>query len=221
MLKLTADERRKIDQCVAAFEARTGTQVVAAVVDKSDDYPEIPWKAFALGVSVTALVLLAIELVRPDWPGTWHTLVLAVTTLGAGAAFALATLRCEPLAHLFLNPVRAEAEVFQRAEGLFVRNELFRTRERNGLLILVSRFERRLVVLPDVQLEARVGKPALQRIVDNALPLLAENRLCEGLCGGIDEAGALLASAGVVAVVAALNEIPDAVVEEAGARARD
>ena len=215
-MKLTADERRKIDQCVADFEARTGTQVVAAVVDRSDDYPEIPWKAFALGVSVTALVLMAIELVRPDWPGAWHTLVLSVTTLGAGAALALATLRSDSLAHLFLNPLRAEAEVFQRAEGLFVRNELFRTRERNGLLILVSRFERRVVVLPDAALQARVGNPDLQRIVDSVSQLLAENRVCDGLCGGIAEAGALLASVGFAAGGAARNEIPDAVVEEAG-----
>ena len=218
---LTPDERRKIDQCVAAFEARTGTQVVAAVVDKSDDYPEIPWKAFALGVAVTALGLLVIELVRPDWPGAWHTLVFSVTTLGVGAGLALATLRSASVARLFLNPVRAEAEVFQHAEGLFVRNELFRTRERNGLLILVSRFERRVVVLPDVALGARVAKTDLQRIVDHVSRMLAENRVCDGLCGGIAEAGSLLATAGFVAGGAATNEIPDSVIEEGGARARD
>ena len=220
-MHLTADERRRIDQCVAAFEARTGTQVVAAVVDKSDDYPEIPWKAFALGASVTALALLAAELLRPDWPGAWHTLVFAVTTLGAGAGLALATLKSQAIARLFLNPLRAEAEVFQHAEGLFVRNAMFRTRERTGLLILASLFERRLVVLPDTGLEARLRKADLQRIVDSVSRTLAENRVCDGLCSGIDEAGALLAGAGVTAGTAQANEIPDAIIEESRSRGRD
>jgi putative membrane protein len=220
-LQLTSDERRKIDQCVAAFEARTGTQVVAAVVDKSDDYPEIPWKAFALGVSVTALLLLAIELMRPDWPGAWHTLVSSVTSLGAGAGLALVTLRSAALARLFLSPVRAEAEVFQHAQGLFVRHGLFRTRDRNGLLILVSRFERRVVILPDAALEARVGRAELKRIVDEVSRMLAENRVCDGLCGGIASAAALVARAGFVPSGATANEIPDRVVEESGARGRD
>jgi putative membrane protein len=219
-LHLAPDERRKINQCVAAFEARTGTQVVAAVVDKSDDYPEIPWKAFALGASVTTLALLGAELVRPDWPGAWHTLVFAVTTLAIGGGLALATLRSRSLARLFLNPHRAEAEVHQHAESLFVRSAVFRTKERTGLLLLVSRFERRVVILPDTGLGTRIAATDWQRIVDGVSRMLAENRVCDGLCSGINEAGALLAGAGFAPAAGIANELPDTIVEEGGARER-
>jgi putative membrane protein len=170
---------------------------------------------------VTALVLLAIELVRPDWPGAWQTLVFSVTSLGAGAGLALATLRSDALARLFLSPIRAEAEVFQHAQGMFVRHGLFRTRNRNGLLILVSRFERQVIILPDATLETRVSKAELQRIVREVSQMLAGNRICDGLCGGIASAAGLVVRAGFVASGAAANEIPDPVVEDGGARGRD
>jgi putative membrane protein len=218
-MHLTPDERSRIDQCVAAFEARTGAHVVAAVVDKSDNYPEIPWKAFALGTSVAALALLVIELVRPDWPSAQHTLSASVLTLGLGAAFALATIRIHPFARLFLHAARAETEVRQNAEILYLRSELFATRGRNGLLILVSRFERRIVLLPDSALQRRIEPPGWQRIVANVTAMLAEGRICNGVCSAIAEAGALLVENGITAIGRGANELPDAVIEEGDADA--
>jgi putative membrane protein len=213
-MHLTADERSRIDRCVADFEARTGAQIVAAVVDQSDHYPEIPWKAFALGASVAALALLVAEVVRPDWPSARHTLIVSVATLGAGALLALATLRIRPLARLFLHAVRAEAEVMQRAQALFLRHDLVATAGRNGLLILVSRFERRVVLLPDRQLQARLEQRDLQRVVDKVTALLAQGKVCDAICRGIVEAGELLVANGIVATGRAPNELADAIIEE-------
>ena len=50
-----AAEADAIDQRIARVEARTGVQVVGAIVGRSDAYPDLVWKAFALGVAVTAL----------------------------------------------------------------------------------------------------------------------------------------------------------------------
>ena len=51
-LLLTRKEADAIDARIARLEARTGVQVVAAVVAKCDAYPEIVWKAFALGAAI-------------------------------------------------------------------------------------------------------------------------------------------------------------------------
>ena len=59
-----SDRRRRAHR---ALEARTGVEVVTAVVGKCDGYPEIVWKAFALGASLAALVVIALDVVRPDW----------------------------------------------------------------------------------------------------------------------------------------------------------
>ena len=44
-------EQQQINRLVAQFETDTGIQAVAAVVRKADAYPEIPWKAYAIGRS--------------------------------------------------------------------------------------------------------------------------------------------------------------------------
>ena len=67
---LTAAQSDAINAEVARIEARTGVEIVAVVTAKSSDYPQIPWKAFALGVSVAAAVLVLADVVRPDWPSS-------------------------------------------------------------------------------------------------------------------------------------------------------
>ena len=45
---LNNQERSQLDRRIAEVEKRTGAQIVLAVIERSDSYAEIPWKAFAL-----------------------------------------------------------------------------------------------------------------------------------------------------------------------------
>jgi len=62
-LFLSQVEADAIEARVAHVEARTGAQVVTAIVDRSDAYPELVWKAFALGIAVAALLVVGLGLV--------------------------------------------------------------------------------------------------------------------------------------------------------------
>lgn len=219
-MHLSADERRRIDRCVADCEARTGAQVVTAVVGKSDNYPEIPWKAFALGVSLAALLRLAFDLAYPDWLTGYGTLSGVVLILGAGAALALGTIRWHALARLFLHGTRAETEVMQNAQALFLRHQAFATPLRNGVLILVSIFERRVVILPDVGLRAHLGDGDLQPAIAKMTPLLAAGNAGDALCQGVGAVEALLLARGVRATGKEGVGLPDATIEEGGGDAR-
>ena len=51
-MALSEKEQQQINTLVGRFEANTGIQAVAAVVDKADAYPELPWYvATALGAA--------------------------------------------------------------------------------------------------------------------------------------------------------------------------
>jgi putative membrane protein len=219
-MHLSTEERRRIDQCVAAFETHTGAQVVTAVVGQSDNYPEIPWKAFALGASVTALLRLLLDLARPDWLTGYGTLFDAVLILGVGATLALVTIRLHAFARMFLHGTRAETAVIQHARLLFLRHEVFATPMRNGVLILVSTFERRVVILPDTGLHAQIGDAELHPIIDRMTTLLAEGKVCDALCRGVTAVEALLAGMGFHATGNEGAGLPDAVIEVSGDDAR-
>lgn len=219
-MHLSAEDRRRIDQCIAAFEAHTGAQLVSAVVEKSDNYPEIPWKAFALGASVAALLRLSFDLARPDWLTGYGTLFDAMLILGVGATLALVSIRVPPFARLFLHGARAESEVIQHARVLFLQHDVFATPSRNGVLILISMFERRVVILPDTGLHTQIGDAELSPIIAGMIPLLAEGKACDALCKAVTEVEALLAARGYRARGDEGAGLPNTVIEESGDDAR-
>ena len=60
--KLTDDDRNRLDTLVIETEKRTNTQIVLAVIQRSDSYAELPWKAFALGASISSLLIFILTI---------------------------------------------------------------------------------------------------------------------------------------------------------------
>jgi len=206
---LTGDEAATIEARVKALEARVGTQVVAAVVERSDVYHGLRWRAFAVTVSLAGLGAILFDELRPSWPAEHAVLLVLALVLGAGAAAALAATVHPGFARLFLEPLRADAEIRRRAESLFLKQELFATRGRSALLILASSFERRGAVFADRGLRERVPDDAWTAVVARVNPLLAAGRTADALLAGLDAAETLLARYPVSPGDGAANELPD------------
>lgn len=205
-----------IDARIAAIEAATGVEIVAAVIGKADAYPELPWTAFAAGASLAALATVAADALRPDWTAAHAALVAAVTILGAGGACALVSIFVPAFARLFLRAVRADVEVRQYARSLFLERELFRTRGRTGILLLVSVFERRVELLPDVGFGGRFEAADWHRVIATMAPALSDRRPAAALLAGLDGLADLLARSGCRAGADDVNELPDQPVELKG-----
>ncbi|TMH09767.1 MAG: hypothetical protein E6H68_17835 [Betaproteobacteria bacterium] len=150
--------------------------------------------------------------------GGRRPLVDTVTILGTGAASALLAVFVPAYARFFLRSTRRDAEVCRYAEALFLRHELFKTRERNGILILVSCFERKVEILADVGLHRRVSDAEWRPVIARMTPLLRERRFAEALQEGLAAAEELLAAKALNARVDAgpENELPDRPIDEAG-----
>jgi uncharacterized membrane protein len=198
---------------VAALERARGVEVVTVSIAKADLYPELPWRAGALVASVVALVVAIGDVIRPDW-ATSTTLLLALAAVmlsGAGAALLVVFLR--PFARLFLSRLRAEAETRQYAHAYFLDRQLFRTRRRNGILILVARFEHRVELVADIGFDGRVAADEWGSVIAPMVPLLREHRTDDAIVAGLDALDALLASKGYAGGGGGANELPDATVE--------
>lgn len=211
-MPLTPEEQQAIHRQVVAVEASTGAQILAAVVDRSDAYPEVPWKAFALGVAAGAGVFLLKLLAWPHWPdGDWALAALSIS-LGAGLGLALLATAVRPLTRLLVGRLRAEAEVTQYAEGLFLRHELFRTRRRIGVLLLASELERRLVILPDSGVRERLEPGDLDQVIALMRPALGAGRVAEAFGAGLEALKDLLRAKGFTPD--GQNEIAESLVQE-------
>jgi putative membrane protein len=197
-------------------EARVGVQIIAAIVDKADAHVELPWKAFAIGAVLSGLVMAIADALRPQWLTANAALVGAVTILGAGGASALLALFFPAYARLFLRSTRRDSEVRRCAEALFLRHELFKTRQRNGVLILVSCFERKVEILADTGLHPIVNEAEWRSVITRMTPLLRERRFADALLVGLASAAELLAGKGLKAAPGVDNELPDRPIDESG-----
>ncbi|MDP1633815.1 MAG: TPM domain-containing protein [Gallionellaceae bacterium] len=206
-MNLSETDRQSIDERAARLEARTGVQVVAALVDRCDAYPEIPWKAFALGAAMAALVVAQ---------GLQGAVLATLTLLGAGASAALASVFLPAFARLFLQAGRRDTEMRQYAESFFLKHELFRTRERRGILVLIGLFERSVVILPDSGLRERIGTAELEDVIALMKPALAGGRHAAAMLDGLNALEALLVARGFTGGTGD-DEIAREVIEEKGA----
>jgi putative membrane protein len=213
---ISPSQSETIDAAIARVEARTGVQIVTAVVGKADTYAELPWMAFALGVSLAGLVAVLVDAVRPDWATSHAALLTAVTLLAAGGASALTAVFAPGYARFFLRSHVRDLEVRHYAQSLFLRRELFKTRSRNGILILVCKFERKVEILPDVGFYGRVTLEDWNRVIAAMTPLLRDRRYADALHAGVALAGQILAAKGFAGHPGGANELPDGSIEEQG-----
>ena len=216
-MRLQPAECDAIGRRIATVEARTGVQVVVACVPRSDTYIELPWKAFALGASLAAFGVVVADMWPDPWV-TWGTALLhAVAILSSAATCALLAIFVPPFARLFLRGTRWHGAVKEHAESLFLRRELFNTRRRTAVLILVSRFERRVEILPDTGLHGRVGEAEWRQVIDAMAPHLRDARPFHALEAGIAAVESLLVSKDFHIEAGATNELPNRPIEESGA----
>ncbi|MDO8834104.1 MAG: hypothetical protein Q7V01_00835 [Vicinamibacterales bacterium] len=212
---LSDAETATIHAQISRLEARTGVQVMTAVVGKSDSYAELPWKAFALGAALSGFALVAAAAWWPQWVTASTVLVSVTTVLGVAAACALLAVFAPPFARLFLGPARRDLEVRQYAQSLFLAREVFRTDGRTGILILISLFERTTQILPDTGLQTRMTGADWDAVVARMTSMLGHAPPARALEEGLTALEQALVARGFQPG-SGRNELPDRPVEERG-----
>ena len=104
-----------------------------------------------------------------------------------------------PFGRLFLRDTRREVEVRQYAESLFLKRELFATRQRTAVLVLISLFERRIEILADTGLRGRIAEPDWHGVIARMTPVLKRGEAAGALREGLSALEALLTDRGFTA----------------------
>ena len=96
-----------------------------------------------------------------------------------------------------------------RAERAFLQHDLSRTRDRNGLLIMLSLLEHQVYVLADQPLFELVPAGGWDHVVAEVVGSVKSGDVIGGLCRGIERAGAVLAEHSPPRPGDNPNELPD------------
>jgi putative membrane protein len=193
---LTAAERERVTRCVREVEKSTSGEIVPLVRSSSYHYPAAAlFGALLVSVLIAAAATAADAVLKP-WGGLslvdlWvFPAVFAVSFL---VAYQL--LRGIPaLKRLFISQVEMTEEVEEAALTAFYRYRLAETRDRTGILLFVSVYERRAMVLADKGINLKVTLETWQQVVDLVLQGIREGRPAEGLCEAVTRCGQIVAT---------------------------
>ena len=213
-LALTDEERAGIAAAVQAAEQETSAEIVPMIVGQSGLYREAHHRA---GLLVAALVLTALLTMDSLWlPWGWHA-ANAVWLVGAAmVAYACGSWlgRWPPVLRLFTSRERMRHKVQLRAERAFVQQGLSSTRDRTGVLLMVSCLERQVYVLADRTLRDRVSSAQWEEVTRGMVERLKAGDLAGGLRRGIEASGRLLAPVCPPRVGDNPNELSNEVIQD-------
>ena len=181
----TPDKEKRVEEAIGRAEAKTSGEIVPMVVDQSDAYLHVN---FIGALIVQFAAFLAAIWLLPVFDPLWILLAQVAGLVSGYLAFG----HVSTLKRICLSPRIAEEEVFERALRAFRELEVSRTAERTGILILVSLLERRVQVLADSGINARVKPGTWDEIVEIVLAGIKAGDLCRGLCDAIDRCGEIL-----------------------------
>ena len=212
---LSDADRALLDKRIAEVEKQTGAQIVLASIVRSDSYVEIPWKAFAIGASLAGLAMMLLNLFVLGWISSMSIMLSLAAVLAFGVLLSLLALLIPGLARLLLSHQRRETETMQYARSLFLSRELYATKDRRGILLMISQFERQVVILPDSGVAGQLSEDVLKEIIAIMGRHLRQNELTEAMESGLDGIRAALGPSDTAA--ARQNELSDEIIEEEGA----
>lgn len=190
------EDLKRIHGAARDAELRTSGEIVVYLVSRVDDHDEAVWKGTALG----ALAAAAVGGFGNWLGGFWGIPSVLWMTLpafaGAAAGYLLASLSAT-VERWLISPASLERRVRMRAEAAFLEEEAFNTRDRTGILIFVTQFEHRAVILADSGIHQKVAKDAWESLVATLVEGIPAGRTTEALIEVIGRCGALLEEHGV------------------------
>lgn len=213
-LTLTAEEQERITSAVRSAERRTNAEIVPMIVARSGLYRDAQhWAGLVLALS-TLTILLTLETLWLPWG--WHASNAVWLVLTTVLAYGIGTWlgRLGPIIHLFTPTERMRYKVRFRAERAFAQHAISQTRERTGVLIMLSILERQIYVLPDRPLAQQVSMERWSQIVQAAVERLKNHDIAGGLCEGIEQCGRLLAEICPVRPGDNPDELPNRLIQE-------
>lgn len=189
-------DRQRITGCVQEVEKNTSGEIVPFVKSASYHYPAAALRA-ALAVSaLVAAAATAAEGFFMPWGALglfdlWiFPSVFAACFLAVFALTSLAPVLKRP----FISRAEMTDEVEEAALTAFYRHRLAETRDRTGILLYVSVFERQVVVLADKGINEKVDQETWQQVVDIVLRGIREGRPADALGEAITRCGELVAA---------------------------
>jgi putative membrane protein len=204
----TEPELAKIAQAVRDAELKTSGEIVPYFIERSDRYEEAVWRGAGLAALLVLMVFASLHFFTDLWIPI-DTVELALLTVAAAGAGTVIVALLPPVKRFFAGQDLIDHRVALRAADAFIAEEVFKTRDRTGILIFLSLEEHKVLVVGDRGINEKVDRSEWEDVVARIVRGINAGRPADGLVDAIGRCGELLKQHGFAHRPDDVDELPN------------
>ena len=189
--KFSAEEKLRIEDAIQALEKESSGELVLYFAKKSDNYKEAAWISAALTALFVSVVytLLAYYWLLPAFADSFFIGVslICLMFLGALVPFFVPKIRLS-----FISDAKIYERVLTKGRDVFLQEEVFKTVDRTGILIYISKLEHVVEVLGDSGINSKIEQKDWEYIVGLILNGIKNEKTADGIVQAINGCKKLL-----------------------------
>ena len=202
----------RIKNAVKEAEQKISGEIVPVIVEKSGEYSVANYKGGLLGAAIAFMSMIVMDRYLIENAGEtlyYDPLFIFLVVVLGGLLGATITRFIPEVARKLVTQQSLDAATRQRAENAFLAEEVFNTRQRTGIMIFISFFEREVMVIADKGISKVVEQKEWDRIVQELVRNIRMGKLIDGLEGAIKRCGEILLEKGFTITADDVNELGD------------
>jgi len=206
--RFTQQDLDRIKNAVKQAESKISGEIVPVFVEHSASYTIANYRAGLFFSALAFLTIIVIDTYLPPY-AIYDPFWIFVVVVGAGVIGALLSRYVDPIKKLFLQRSYLDQATARKAQGLFLSEEVFNTRLRTGIMIFISFFEHKVIVLADTGISKVVPQQEWDALVQGIINHIRQGKLVEGIEGAVKRCGEILLERGFVISPDDINELGD------------
>ncbi len=181
-MKFSDEDKEKIRKAVVAAEKKTSGEIVPVIIKASDPYVAAYYRSalFWAFFCVSCCYFFKAEYLIMFWCFTGSII----------AAFFACYM--DWYKKIFITKFEMEEEFAQRAYQSFLMNGVSQTKERNGVLLYISAFERKAMIVSDTGIQKELNNSVWEEMISNLTGYMKTGAYTEGIIKTIESIGEVL-----------------------------
>jgi putative membrane protein len=178
----TSDEQKKIEEAVRKAEKNTSGEIAVMILDESETYLE---SSIYGAIMLSGLFSILVPLIIKQYE-IWFYLPV-VFILYIPLHFVIA--KIPELKRLFTSSERMSSAVHERAITAFYEKGLYKTRDETGILIFLSLLEKKVWILGDKGINAKIPENFWNDIANGISRGMFDKTHCDAMISAIEKCG--------------------------------
>ena len=197
------DFREKITKTIEEIEKASHVEIVGVIYPQCGQYLDgsMIWGLILALTSFTFLMF---------YPMVFGDYLLYTTPIVAYFVGVMISTLIPPVHRLMIAKKRMFKMIELKARAVFQKAQLHQTKERIGILLLFSEFEKKVFVLPDVGVSARVPEEELSSLIKDLNQAIRSSDVSEQVCNVLKSRTEMLAKY-IPQVPDDINELPNTI----------